>query len=212
MARVNEVKKSRKEQKCSGCGKIIPVGSPYKWIAFNYGPTVVRCCTCGFKPYETTSNEYLREVGRIKYEYEESINTCDNIEDLENVVEDLKGELETVRDELEEKRDNLPEQFQYSGPGEVIEERIDNLDSVLSDLENVDFDFDPTSYEDWLADSYDGWQEEREAERREELGEEYFEYNEENDPDYLEDIEEEEQEKLEELVDEVLGYLEDLEC
>ena len=149
MAKVNQVVKSRKEQVCSGCGKIIPVGSPYKWISFNYGPTVVKCESCGFKPYETTSNEYLREVGRISYEFEESVESYETIEDLESLRDETQTELEGIRDELEEKKYNLPEQFQESGPGEIITERIDTLENVIDELSMIDFELEEEILEDF---------------------------------------------------------------
>jgi hypothetical protein len=142
MARINRVNKSRKEQKCSSCGKIIPVGSAYQWISFNYGPTIVKCNSCGFKPYETTSNEYLRSVGELAYNFQESISNSSMIEDLETLRDETLSSLEEIRDDLEDRKSNLPEQFQESGPGEIITERIDNLENVISELEYVDFDFE----------------------------------------------------------------------
>lgn len=148
MARITYVKKSRKENKCSDCGKVIPVGSAYQWISFNYGGTTVRCNTCGFKPYETTANEYVREVGRINYDFANDIGSASTIEDLEELKSALVTELEGIRDEQEEKRENLPEQFQDAGPGEIITERYDNLEGVIGSLEDIDFDLEEELTED----------------------------------------------------------------
>lgn len=140
MAKINFVKKSRKEHKCSKTGVIIPVGSPYQWISFNFGPTIVRSMEAGFEPWELISNEYSREIARIQQEFSKRIDELDTIEDAEALKDELQGALESMRDEQEEKRDNLPEQFQDVGPGEVITERYDNLEEVISNLEDISFD------------------------------------------------------------------------
>lgn len=59
---------------------------------------------------------------------------------LEKVVELLTAqmeELEYIKDEEQECYDNLPEGLQCSEKGEVMEENIDEIDSAISDLENV---------------------------------------------------------------------------
>jgi hypothetical protein len=48
-----------------------------------------------------------------------------------------KEELEQVRDEEQEAYNNLPEGIQYSERGETMQENADELDSILTDLENV---------------------------------------------------------------------------
>ncbi len=59
---------------------------------------------------------------------------------LEKVVEVLTAqmeELETIKDEEQEAFDNLPESIQYGERGETMEENVDELDSIITDLENV---------------------------------------------------------------------------
>lgn len=46
-------------------------------------------------------------------------------------------ELETIKDEEQEAFDNLPESIQYGERGETMEENVDELDSIITDLENV---------------------------------------------------------------------------
>lgn len=59
---------------------------------------------------------------------------------LEKVVEVLTAqmeELETIKDEELDAFDNLPEGIQCSERGETMEENVDELDSIITDLENV---------------------------------------------------------------------------
>lgn len=59
---------------------------------------------------------------------------------LEKVVEVLTAqmeELETIKDEEQEAFDNLPEGIQCTDRGETMEENVDELDSIITDLENV---------------------------------------------------------------------------
>lgn len=54
-----------------------------------------------------------------------------------NVLQDCVSDLECVRDEEQEAFDNLPESLQYSEKGELMEECVDNIESVITDLDNV---------------------------------------------------------------------------
>lgn len=59
---------------------------------------------------------------------------------LEKVVEVLTAqmeEMETIKDEEQEAFDNLPEGIQCTERGETMEENVDELDSIITDLENV---------------------------------------------------------------------------
>lgn len=59
---------------------------------------------------------------------------------LEAVVEILTAqmeELERIKDDEQEAFDNLPEGIQCTERGETMEENIDELDSIITDLENV---------------------------------------------------------------------------
>lgn len=148
MAKIVTVKKSRKEHICGGCGKVIPVGSPYQWISFNYGGTKVRCNKCGFKPYETTSNPYFSSVGKIVYDFDKSLEDLSSLEEAETLRDETVNELESLKEEQEYNMENLPEQFQYTGPGEIIQERIDALDNAIDSLDSIDFDLEEEKSED----------------------------------------------------------------
>lgn len=204
MAKINYVKKSRKEYKCSKTGKIIPIGSPYMWISFNYGPTIIRSMEAGFEPWETTSNEYARQVGKLYFDFIEDISSYKDISELESIKDEYLSELENLRDELEDKLSNLPEQFQYSGPGEVINERIDNVNSVIDSLESIDFDMDLELTDD-LEEMRDTLLDAGEIDEEDELEESVIKDKYE---EYCEKIEEEKAEELSSELEEAMEGLE----
>ena len=57
-------------------------------------------------------------------------------------MEEIRESLEDLRDTCQESFDNIPEQLQEATAGEILQERIDNLDSAISELENIDMDFE----------------------------------------------------------------------
>lgn len=162
MARINTVNKSRKEQICGNCKNIIPVGSRYYYIDFYSGRHSVRCEKCGFKPYETTENPYLQSLYQIQYDYSEKLDEATE-ETLEDIVQDIVSDLENLRDEVQERFDNIPEQLQDGDAGSLLQERIDSLESAISDIENEDFTyFDDWREENgWGEDDFESWCEEQ---------------------------------------------------
>lgn len=54
-----------------------------------------------------------------------------------DTITDAISELEEIRDEEQDALDSLPESLQYSSKGEMMQECIDDMESVMSDMENV---------------------------------------------------------------------------
>lgn len=129
---IKRVNKSRKEYVCSKCGEVIPTGSSYIRGQVNFGPTIIRCESCGLKSYEVTTSEYVRSVGHIVEDWRESYSS--------NVpgIDDLVSDLEEIRSDLEEKLDNMPDGLRDGDVGCLLADRIDNLNSAISDLESID--------------------------------------------------------------------------
>ena len=69
---------------------------------------------------------------------------------LEDFVEDIKSQLEELRDETQERLDNMPESLQESDSGQLLQERIDECDNLISEFESIDtsFDYDEDDSED----------------------------------------------------------------
>ena len=133
MAKI-EKPKARKEYKCSKCGETIKVGDTYlKGTPFRRSP-VIRCTKCGLRHWELSSSEYVQGVGRIcdcwEEDYELGGDTAYSIAD----------ELGNIRDQCQDSLDNMPEGLQEGDTGQLLQERIDTLDSVISELESIDYD------------------------------------------------------------------------
>lgn len=59
------------------------------------------------------------------------------IEAIQKKAADFAEEVEQLKDELEESFENMPEGLQYSTNGERMQERIDLLDTWLSNLNEM---------------------------------------------------------------------------
>lgn len=137
MPRVTKVDKCRKSPgKCSKCGAEIKVGSPYVWWQFAYSEKTIRCASpaCAPKPQDLTRSEFWSAIYRIQETQFEG----DCPSDLESAVEDIKSDLDNLKSETEDKLSNMPDGLQQGSTGEMLQERIDALDSAVSDIESVD--------------------------------------------------------------------------
>lgn len=59
------------------------------------------------------------------------------IERIFNILSECMTDLEAVRDEEEEALYNLPESLQESTKGDEMQENIDDLDNIVSNLSDV---------------------------------------------------------------------------
>ena len=132
MPRVNKVNKAAKDYPEYGILK----GEPYFWWKFRYGGK--RVSKTYPKASQLTQSEYL---GRI-YDLQERDIEGETLEDLENLRDEIVQELEEIRDEQQEKLDNMPEGLQQGSTGELLQERYDTVDGVISELESIDFSED----------------------------------------------------------------------
>lgn len=138
MPRVNKVNKAAKDYPEYGILK----GEPYFWWKFRYGGK--RVSKTYPKASQLTQSEYL---GRI-YDLQERDIEGETLEDLENLRDEIVQELEEIRDEQQEKLDNMPEGLQQGSTGELLQERYDTVDGVISELESIDFSEDEDADED----------------------------------------------------------------
>lgn len=133
MAKI-ERPKARKEYKCFKCGETIKVGDTYlKGIPFRRSP-IIRCTKCGLRSWELSSSDYVLGVGRVCDCWQE------DYELGENTAQCIADELDSIKDQCQDSLDNMPEGLQEGSTGELLQERIDCLDDVISELENIDYD------------------------------------------------------------------------
>lgn len=132
--------KASRPYTCSKCGKEISKGDEYYRLSGFRVPTKIRCCSCGYTRADLTTSEYL------KWLYDLQDNFTDIFEESEELANDIASELEDKRDELQDSYDNIPESLQQGAVAEIIQERIDSLDSAIDDLYSLDYpdmnDFD----------------------------------------------------------------------
>lgn len=135
MAKVQLIKKARKAWCCQKCHAEIKVGDPYYRAEVNFGPVFIRCTSCGLKSYEATTSEYTQRVGQLVNEWVDIYGVN------EDALEDIKSEIEEIRDEVESRLDEMPDQLRdSSSSGELLQERLDNLESAYADLDAIDID------------------------------------------------------------------------
>ena len=53
-------------------------------------------------------------------------------------LEDIIAELEQLRDETQEKFDSMPESLQQGDSGQLLEERVSELDDLISTLQAIE--------------------------------------------------------------------------
>lgn len=107
-------------------------GDSYYWWKFRYG-SIHKSKT---KPSRSqlTQSPYYSQIYSLQDNFSLSVG-----DDIESIIEDLESELENIKEECEESLENMPEQLQ---DGSILQERIESLDDVISDLDGVEFDID----------------------------------------------------------------------
>lgn len=135
--KVYTVKKSRTKRRDAITGKIIPVGSTVYWWKFReigkqYSATYPR-------RQDLTRSEFLKTF----YDIADQVEAWD--EDLQpESIDEILDQIETLKEETEESLEAMPEQLQEtSSAGELLQERIEELENWHSDLDNTKDGFEP---------------------------------------------------------------------
>lgn len=118
---------------------LINVGeSYYTWCFYGGQPIYSKTQP---RPSQLTQNAFKSEL----YSIQEKIEDFDHEGDPETIavfVDEIKSDLESLRDTCQESLDNIPEQLQEAPAGQTLQERIENLDSAISEFEDIDTEFD----------------------------------------------------------------------
>lgn len=126
MPKVHTVKAARKDYPDSH----IKVGDTYYWWSFRFGPTIKS------KVYpkrgQLTQSAFLQEYYSLEeFEFDS--------DDLENSVDDLVGQIDGLCSECQSSLDNMPDGLRESSDsGMLLQERIDALESWVSELQSID--------------------------------------------------------------------------
>lgn len=116
----------------------IAKGESYYWWAFKNGRK--HFSKTHPKPSQLTQSNYLSQLYLIQERVDE-ISALD-AGDIESFIEELKSDLESLKEETEGSLENMPESLQSSPTGELLQERIDSIDSAISELDGIEYDYD----------------------------------------------------------------------
>jgi hypothetical protein len=155
----------------------IEKGESYYWWQFQNSPK--QYSKTPPRASELTQSAYYSTLYSIVEQIEDF--SADSAEELSDFAESIKTELEDLRDTTQESYDNMPENLQYSPTADLLQERVDSLESGISEIESIDFDYEEEDEEELkqtIADEQgidtdvDGWEDEVEnfiEEKRQEL-------------------------------------------
>jgi hypothetical protein len=159
----------------------IAKGESYYWWQFQNSPK--QYSKTRPRASELTQSAYYSTLYSIVEQIEDF--STDSAEELTEFAESIKTELEDLRDTTQESYDNMPENLQYSPTADLLQERVDSIESGISEIESIDFDYEEEDEEELkqtIADEQgidtdvDGWEDEVEnfiEEKRQELQSEW---------------------------------------
>lgn len=143
----------------------IAKGESYWWWQFQNSPK--RYSKQEPRQYELTQSAYLSSLYQIMEEIEDF--SPNSAEEVQSFKDDIISSLEELRDTTQDSLDNMPESLQYSPTGELLQERIDSLESAISEFESLDLDFEEKedseikeiiAEEEGIDTDDDGWEDE----------------------------------------------------
>jgi hypothetical protein len=141
MTRAHFVKKAQKDYPEFGIKK----GDSYWHWAFAFGPKY-KSKTQPTRS-QLTRSSFLSTLYSIEDGISNAFKECTTSDDLESSMEQLISDIEELKDETQNSLDNMPSQLQDADSGQLLQERIEALESWISDLQSIDL-----SIEDDLSD------------------------------------------------------------
>jgi hypothetical protein len=133
MARVNIVKRAQQDYPEQGIKK----GDTYYWWKFRSGG-MHRSKTMP-RGSQLTQSEYTGGVLSAQETVEDmKPESYEHVDDFKSDVESIQGDLESLKSDIEDKLNNMPEGLQQGDTGQLMQERIDNLDTLISEFDSLD--------------------------------------------------------------------------
>jgi hypothetical protein len=87
---------------------------------------------------QLTQSSFLSTLYDIEDTIDDRFAGLGEQEEIESALDDLIGDIESLRDEAEGSLDNMPEQLHDGDTGQMLQDRIEGLESWISDLSSVD--------------------------------------------------------------------------
>lgn len=134
MTRLHHVKKARKTYRGTGIKK----GDSYFWWKFRRG--IKHHSKVRPRPSQLTQSAFWGSYLASMEGFEDSVGKASSGDDLREAVSSLVEALEEIKTETEEKKENMPEPLQQGETGELLQERIDGLEELISELQGVDIE------------------------------------------------------------------------
>ncbi len=136
MAKVNKVQKARKDYPEQGIKK----GDTYYWWQFRFGG--LHRSKTPPKRSQLTQSSFMSQLYELEDELSNRFNGLETSDDIQGEIDNLVSDLDNLIDETQGSLDNMPQQLQDGDTGQMLQERIDGLESWKSDLESIDTDID----------------------------------------------------------------------
>lgn len=166
MPRVHFVKKARKDNPA------VKAGESYYWWKFRRGGK--RFSATPPRQSQLTQSAYFAAL----YDLMDTVNEWagDEAADFVDFIDnEVKGVIEELKDEQQEKLYNMEEYgLQYTPVGELIQERLDALESAEYDLDIDDFEFDKEDFDLEEEDLEEGETLEEREQEHEDMEEDRF--------------------------------------
>jgi hypothetical protein len=144
MAKVNFVKKARKDIPQAG----IKAGDSYYWWKLRIG-VPKQYSKEQPKRSRLTASSFYATLWDIE---DDAIGGLAAEDTLKEARDDIVQQLEDLKQECEDNLENMPEGLREGSIGQMLQERVEGLESAIDELNNVDFDDkeeDETDEEFW---------------------------------------------------------------
>lgn len=143
MARATFVKKARKDVK----GTDIKAGESYYWWKFKRGGK--HFSRTAPRRSQLTQSAFYGAV----YDIEDEVAEAEASESLVDLRDDIVSRLQELGEECQGNLDNMPEGLQQGSTGELLQERIDAMESAASEFEDIELEpFEATMGSEVTAD------------------------------------------------------------
>jgi len=144
MPKVHFVKAAQKDN------RVVKKGESYYWARFKTGPrsSMKKMWKDRPRPSQLTLSSFKSQALTMAETLQDF---SGGVEDLADLIEQIKEIAETCRSEAEENHENMPDGLKDGDTGQLLQTRVDEMQSVIDELEGIDTEFD----EDAAADEFD---------------------------------------------------------
>jgi len=90
---------------------------------------------------QMTGSDFLSPMYAIEDD-EIAALSVEDMGDAENVIGNITSQLQELQDETEDRLGNMPEQLQEAPTGEILQSRVDSVEEMLGELEDIETEID----------------------------------------------------------------------